>query len=251
MEYNLSSGFRLALKILTGLAVLAVLFVTIFSQEGTYFYCPYSENYYINEQVIEDSGLLEGKIQKIQDKQPGFRRSCRNLKAAFWVVDKQPTPSIVKIGTKKFQDPQLLAMAPSAGIRHSLSTEPVSLYYVDNYTDHALTTGQYNVHKKAITVKSGVPLSNQHVILAHEYLHYVWYRDKLDQDIKLVGELTTFYKNSHDLQFRMKDYTSDMTKPTEFFSFGCTEFTNRHLTPYIVDKCNQYIDRSKLRLYFQ
>lgn len=216
-------------------------------------HCHPSESFYLDEQVIKDQDKLEGYFEKLQDKQKGEKQHCwsyRHQKTITRVL-KQPTPSIVKIGTKKFQDPQLLAMAPSAGIRHSLSTEPVSLYYVDNYTDHALTTGQYNVHKKAITVKSGVPLSNQHVILAHEYLHYVWYRDKLDQDIKLVGELTTFYKNSHDLQFRMKDYTSDMTKPTEFFSFGCTEFTNRHLTPYIVDKCNQYIDRSKLRMFYQ
>lgn len=246
MKRKLSSGGRLTLRVLIGLVVFISLFIAVFSQEGTYFYCPYSENYYINEQVIEDSGLLEGKIQKIQDKQPGFRRSCRNLKAAFWVVDKQPTPSIVKIGTKKFKDPELFQTALNAGVRNLTEQEPVSMYYVEKYTEQWVG-GQYDDYKKAITFKKGSPVNT----LVHEYLHYVWYRDKLDQDIKLVGELTTFYKNSHDLQFRMKDYTSDMTKPTEFFSYGCTEFANRHLTPYILQKCDQYIDRSKLRMFYQ
>jgi len=239
-------------KVMLILVTIFAVLSFFYTREGVYLYCPFSEEFYTDGEIQTDNTILKGQSRQVQDKQPGKRHNCIHLiHGRQWKIEKQPVSSIVKIGTKKFQDPQLLAMAPFAGIKHPLSTEPVSLYYVKNYTDHIWAAGQYDNYKKAITVKSDTHLDDQHTTLAHEYLHYVWYRDKLDKDTRLVSELTTFYRSNHDLQFRMKDYAPDLTKPTEFFSFGCTEFTNRHLTPYIVDKCNQYIDRSKLRLYFQ
>lgn len=234
-------------KIMLILVTIFAILSFFYTREGVYLYCPFSEEFYADEEIQTDNTILEGQSRQVQEKQPGKRHNCIHfVHGRQWKVEKQPIPSIVKIGTKKFKDPELFQMAINAGVRNLTEKEPVSMYYVDNYKDQWVG-GEYDDYKKAITFKKGSPVNT----LVHEYLHYVWYRDKLDGDLKLVGELTTFYKNSPTLQFRMKDYTSEMTKPTEFFSYGCTEFTNRHLTPYIVDKCNQYIDRSKLRLYFQ
>ena len=248
MAYNTDMK-RIIASLFIGTAVIGSLFYFHIPQKILNIEnCYPSELFYVDEQVIEDQNKLEGHFEKLQDKQIGEKQDCWSYRYQknFTKVLKQPIPSIIKIGIKKFKDPELFQMAINAGVRDLTEKEPVSMYYVDNYKDQWVG-GEYDNYKKAITFKKGSPVNT----LVHEYLHYVWYRDKLDNDLKLVGELTTFYKNSPTLQFRMKDYTSEMTKPTEFFSYGCTEFANRHLTPYIVEKCNKYIDRSKLRLYFQ
>ncbi len=209
--------------------------------------CSDEEQYYVNEQVIYDSDVLEGNITRVQDKALGTRQVCWSYreKKNFDKVIKPATPSIIRVGTKKFKEPELLALTQSAGIRQPLDKEPVTIYYVDNYTDFVWASGQYSFAKKAITVKRSARLEEQKTILAHEYLHYVWYRDDLEKDTRLTSELTNFYNNNPDLKERMAKYTPEMTKPTEFFSYGCTEWSDGYLTPYIVEKCNKYIDRSK------
>ncbi|PID33403.1 hypothetical protein CR969_00935 [Candidatus Saccharibacteria bacterium] len=214
--------------------------------------CQPEEEFYVNEQAIEVDDWLEGKIKHIQDKKPGRKQDCWSYKTreTYSRIIKPATPSIVKVGTRKFKDPKLMSLIPDTGIRSLTYKEPVSVYYVNNYSDFVWMDGRYNDYKKAITVKRSIPRSEQATIFAHEYLHYVWYRDKLDDDIKLVGDLNTFYKSNPHLQQRMKEYTPEMTKPTEFFSYSCTEFSDSYLTPYIISKCNQYINRSKLYMSY-
>lgn len=209
-----------------------------------------SVEFYVNEEVIEDSSMLEGEIVQIQDKKTGKKQHCYSYFTftTTTTIQSQPTPSIVKIGTKKYKDPNLLALAPSAGIKNFSEDEPVSLYYVDNYTDHLWAAGQYSDYKKAITVKKDSPF--QRSIFAHEYLHYVWYRDNLANDPQLVDELNTFYKNNSDLQQRMIDYNGDMISPTEFFSYGCTEWSANKLTPYILQNCERYISRRNQQISY-
>ena len=208
--------------------------------------CHEPTKFYVDEQVVYDKNSLEGTIEQIQDKKPGKKQDCyyyRGNKSTVVVLE-PATPSIVKVGSKKFKEPALLALSSSSGIRQPLEDEPVSIYYVDDYTDFIWAGGQYSNYKKAITVKRGE--YDHGVILAHEYLHYVWERDKLKNDKRLVKELESFYQNDLDLQRRMTNYGAEMTKPTEFFSYGCTEWRDSRLTGYILQKCNHYIDRTRL-----
>lgn len=214
--------------------------------------CHQPEEFYVNEQVIYDEFALEGTIKKIQDKKPGKKQDCwyyrtRNSGTEILV---SPTPSIVKIGTRKFKDPNMLTMSRIAGIRQELDNEPVSMYFVENYREYDIdwADGLYDRTKRAITLRSGGTLRYQKTILAHEYLHYVWYRDKLGEDQQLVNDLTAFYNRSPDLQQIMSNYKTK--KSTEFFSYGCTEWSDRRLSQYILEKCSQYLDRSKLSMNY-
>lgn len=212
--------------------------------------CEPPKDFYINEQVVYDSSILEGTIERIQDKKPGQKRDCWHYKTESQSVEitVNPTPSIIKIGTKKFKDPYLLAEAKSAGIRESLENEPISLYYVDTIQDFSWSSGLYDIRKKTIMVKKNSNRSDEHITFAHEYLHYVWFRDELEKDQRLVNELTSFYHRSSSLKIIMSEYPTKA--PTEFFSYGCTDWQSQSLTKYILQKCNQYIDRSKLSLFF-
>ena len=102
-------------------------------------------------------------------------------------------------------------MSAKAGILESLDNEPVSMYYVDEYNDFLWADGQYNDYKKAITVKKNS--ESQNVILAHEYLHYVWFSGDLDSNQDLVNNLQAFYNRTSSLQTRMEPYPKDMVKP--------------------------------------
>lgn len=101
-------------------------------------------------------------------------------------------------------------MSAKAGILESLDNEPVSMYYVDEYNDFLWADGQYNDYKKAITVKKNS--ESQNVILAHEYLHYVWFSGDLDSNQDLVNNLQAFYNRTSSLQTRMEPYPKDMVK---------------------------------------
>ena len=101
-------------------------------------------------------------------------------------------------------------MSAKAGILESLDNEPVSMYYVDEYNDFLCADGQYNDYKKAITVKKNS--ESQNVILAHEYLHYVWFSGDLDSNQDLVNNLQAFYNRTSSLQTRMEPYPKDMVK---------------------------------------
>lgn len=89
-------------------------------------------------------------------------------------------------------------------------------------------------------------------IVAHEYLHYMWFKNQLDKDRQLVSDLISFYSKTPEFQNRIpKHYTdSGGLLPTELFSYACTEIQDSRLTPYIVQKCNEYIDRSTLQMKF-
>lgn len=214
--------------------------------------CYPPEEFYVNEQIVYDELTLEGNIKRIQDKKPGKKQDCwyYRTRSSGTEVLVEPTPSIVKVGTRKFKDLNLLKLSYVAGIRQSLEKEPVSMYFVENYSEYDIdwADGLYDHTKRAITLKSSAPPDHQKTILAHEYLHYVWYRDRLEEDRRLIGDLATFYSSSLDLQEIMSTYKTK--KPTEFFSYGCTEWSDRRLSSYILEKCNQYIDRSKLSMNY-
>lgn len=121
------------------------------------------------------------------------------------------------------------------------------MYYVDEYNDFLWANGQYNDYKKAITVKKNS--ESQNVILAHEYLHYVWFSGDLDSNQDLVNNLQAFYNRTSSLQTRMEPYPKDMVKPTEFFSYGCTEYSRASIGEEIASYCDKYANRDLLPVW--
>ncbi len=206
------------------------------------------QEYYVDQKVIYDDNVLEGSIARVQDKQPGLKTHCKTYaRGLVTTVIKEPTPSIVRVGSKKYKDQALLAMSAKAGILESLDDEPVSIYYADEYNDYLWADGQYNDYKKAITVKKNS--ESQNVILAHEYLHYVWFSGDLDSNQDLVNNLQAFYNRTSSLQTRMEPYPKDMVKPTEFFSYGCTEYSRASIGEEIASYCDKYANRDLLPVW--
>lgn len=101
-----------------------------------------------------------------------------------------------------------------------------------------------------LTVKQDTPASNLDSVVAHEYLHHVWYK-ALDSDTKtkLGSDLISLYGNDTAMQERVKSYAENqILQPTELFSFYCTEVSDRYLTQYVLEHCSKYINRSTLRM---
>ena len=210
--------------------------------------CQPAEEFYYDQEITYDNIQFEGYFNLLNNPEAGARRYCwsyREEKNTLEIL-KEPVASKLIVGTNRHKDSELIKLAKQAGIKQDLTYEPVSMYYVDSYDDSLWTQGRYINYKKAITIlKNSV---DQFTTISHEYLHYVWYRDNLESDERLVDELTGFYHRSRELQDRMANYQEK--EPTEFFSYGCTEWSDRYLTPYIVSQCNKYITRSALRMTY-
>lgn len=210
--------------------------------------CQPAEDFYYDQEVTYDNTQFEGYFNLLNNPESGSRRYCWSYREEKNNLEtlKEPVASKLIVGTNRHKDPELIKLAKQAGIKQDLTYEPVSMYYVDSYDDSLWTQGRYINYKKAITIlKNSV---DQFTTISHEYLHYVWYRDNLESDKRLVDELTGFYHRSRELQDRMANYQEK--EPTEFFSYGCTEWSDRYLTPYIVSQCNKYITRSVLRMTY-
>lgn len=100
-----------------------------------------------------------------------------------------------------------------------------------------------------LTVKQGETGDSLNTVVAHEYLHHVWFKviDTVTKE-KLTSDLITIYGGDAPMQERVKSYSnSQLLQPTELFSFYCTEVSDSFLTPYILSQCNEHIKRSVLK----
>lgn len=152
------------------------------------------------------------------------------------------------------QDPQLLNILESVGVDTS-DLNNLSIVYIDSYQDETMD-GEYEpitddnnvfLHGK-ITVKRGQGPEVEKATVAHEYLHYIWDAsiDVATQE-ELTSQLITLYGKDTQFQDDIIDYSeSNSLLPTELFSFYCTESSDEFLTEFIINQCNEYIDRSTL-----
>lgn len=152
------------------------------------------------------------------------------------------------------RDETIVAILHSVGGKDEL-IDNVSIKYVDSY-DNATASGEYqpvvssdgNFSYGTITVKKGIDPTYEKTVVAHEYLHHVW-QAQLDQQTlhDLTSQLMTLYGNDSWIKDRTNWYSdTNMLLPTELFSFYCTEVADQHLSQYVFDTCNKYIDRSAL-----
>lgn len=158
-----------------------------------------------------------------------------------------------------YQDPEILVALRDVGAKGDYTN--LILQQAD---DMATTCGWQDAggcyktnefNEPTIYVKKGIRQNDPQyygVIVAHEYLHYVWYKNSLDSDRALTSALIDLYSKNHTLQERLGASSqnhyleSGGLAPTEFFSYGCTESTESELGPYIWSRCNEYIDTSTL-----
>lgn len=152
------------------------------------------------------------------------------------------------------RDDKIVAILHSVGGKDEL-IDNVSIKYVDSY-NNATTNGEYQPVVNSdgtfsygtITVKKGIDPTYEKTVVAHEYLHHIW-QSQLDQQTlhDLTSQLMTLYGNDSWIKDRTNWYSdTNMLLPTELFSFYCTEVADQHLSQYVFDTCNKYIDRSAL-----
>ena len=139
-------------------------------------------------------------------------------------------------------------------------TKWVETKFVPGYDDKILDdqAGEYqafidtagNWSYGVLTVKQGTTGNELDVVVAHEYLHHIWFKTLDDTTkTKLTSDLIAIYGKDPVMQERVKSYAEKQTlQPTELFSYYCTEASDPLLTSYIVSECNKYINRGALRL---
>jgi len=150
-----------------------------------------------------------------------------------------PVPIVQSVQYK--QDPELIEVLYSLGAEHT----NFSLAYNDELPFGA--TGRYSAEGLEVArVNDPEKLKR---LLAHEYLHHVWYSHTTpEKKRELENELFSIYKNDPATQNRMIRYIElDLLSATELFSIYCTEVNDSYILS-IVDECNKYIDRSTLTL---
>lgn len=139
-------------------------------------------------------------------------------------------------------------------------TKWVETKFVAGYDDKILDgqAGEYqafidtagNWSYGVLTAKQGTTGSVLDGVVAHEYLHHVWFKVLDDPTkTKLTSDLISIYGKDPVMQERVKSYAQKQTlQPTELFSYYCTEASDSLLTSYIVSECNKYINRRALQL---
>lgn len=154
------------------------------------------------------------------------------------------------------QESELLAALQSVGAKYDYSK--LNLVWTDNPEADcgwANAGGCYNDHNKTLKIRKDIDRNGLRSVVAHEYLHYVWYADKLDDNNRLKSELIALYAKYPEFQRRVDgDHghyrTSGGLLPTEFFSYGCTEISDAKLGEYISTECNRYINTNSLPAQF-
>lgn len=152
------------------------------------------------------------------------------------------------------RDASLMNVLYSVGGKDSLIND-VSVKYVEGY-EKENQRGEYlpmednngNFAYGTITIKQGLDANKERTYVAHEYLHHIW-ETGLDRQTQhdLTSQLLTLYGNDEWMKNRTDFYSdTSMLLPTELFSFYCTEVGDRHLSQYVLDQCNTYINRSTL-----
>jgi len=156
------------------------------------------------------------------------------------------------------RDEHLVAVLQEVGGKTDL-IENVSIQYANSFEGNFAndnTRGTYvpftdsdgNFSYGTINVKSGLDAQTEKGVVAHEYLHHIWEAQLDDTTLHdLTSQLMTLYGKDTWMQSRTDFYSdTNYLLPTELFAFYCTEVGDSHLSQYVIDTCNKYINRSVL-----
>lgn len=149
------------------------------------------------------------------------------------------------------QDPEILQLLDQIGAEGDFAN--LNMRWSDDMLTECKWADAGGCYKSDGTVhelvmRRDIDRSFMKVAAAHEFLHYMWYKNDLDKDTRLTSYLIDFYGKNPSFQRRITTHYVDSgaLKPSEFFSYGCTEVSDARLGTYIAAKCNEYIDTSKL-----
>lgn len=156
------------------------------------------------------------------------------------------------------QNAHLMQVAESVGA-DTAQLKDVSVNYVTDYENGFKNqAGEYMAYNNSkggfsygtMTIKQGLDTEEEKSVIAHEYLHHIWETELDTQTLHdLTSQLMTLYGKDEWLKARVATYSdTNMLMPTELFAFYCTESSDPYLTPYVVEKCNTYVNRSSLQL---
>lgn len=170
------------------------------------------------------------------------------------------TFSIVSVNTTKkpvmsqqiiYQDQVILEKLKDIGAKY---TDRLSLEYVDDINSIFTTdkqysntmSGLYDPDRQTIYIKNGIE-SHETTVIAHEYLHHVWYNYISQSEKNTIVELSKqIITQDKYLSYRIQSRISNDTyTDNELFPMICTEVPDKIILT-MVETCNKYIDRSKL-----
>ena len=134
------------------------------------------------------------------------------------------------------QDQKLVEVGKSIGLKY---IDAVSVYYSDNTNteDFKDPDGTYDDIKHEIVIRKGLSDSAEKELLAHEYLHFMWYEPEtlLYRDVYLANDLMAVYENNEKLKNQLEIYKKhNRVSTTELLSYSCTILRDDELTPYLV-----------------
>lgn len=194
-----------------------------------------------------------------------FRSGARVLGVYIWVgifatglIMAIITRSPEAIKPPVSRDDHLMAVLQEVGGKTEL-LDNVSVRYTDTFEGNfandntrgiyvPVTDGDGKFSYGVINIKKGLDAQTEKGVVAHEYLHHIW-ETQLDSTTlhDLTSQLMTLYGKDTWMQSRTDFYSdTNYLLPTELFAFYCTEVGNSHLSQYVVDTCNTYINRSTL-----
>ncbi|HLR58475.1 MAG TPA: hypothetical protein VK098_09885 [Beutenbergiaceae bacterium] len=113
-------------------------------------------------------------------------------------------------------------------------------------------SGCYKHDEQAIYLDGTITDFRRPELLAHEYLHFVWERDDLEEDEALLEALQDAFLDSEGLgalipAWQESYFQDDGTVvPTELFSYACTGLRSEQLPPVVSGHCEAYLDTSVL-----
>lgn len=150
------------------------------------------------------------------------------------------------------QDPEIVSLLSSVGAKGDYSDLELTWSNGDMEKDcgwadaSGCYRGQGESHR--LVLKRADNQAWLRVAVAHEFLHYIWYKNNLKDDQMLNSHLIDFYGKNPPFQNRINTHYVDSgsLNASEFFSYGCTEVSDVRLGGYIANRCNEFIDTSTL-----
>lgn len=92
---------------------------------------------------------------------------------------------------------------------------------------------------------SKIDYYQRNAIVAHEYLHYIWYHTPQAEKNALATSIDAAYRtNATYLDKRLSGYTGSADRINELHSYECTEI--KDLPSDLLAHCNKYIPNFKL-----
>lgn len=146
-----------------------------------------------------------------------------------------PTPSTTQPALR--QDAEVVAVMQRLGLDYS----KLNLIYGDNPNsthDASFTT------PNTLYITAKVRPDNMDILVSHEYLHYVQYNNRAEEQA-LYPTIQHVMDTDSYLQGRIANYpvcdTNCFTRQDEAMAYACTEMPDTALQPDFIAWCNKYL----------